>query len=147
MIQPGPGWLYLAPTYDSQVLYQRAAGSYPLQMVRDSTLPRHLQDPDLSATLSPDGKTLRLYAVNSTAQEETLRFELKELGEVRSGTVFTLHDTAVQPDSEAMNSHDAQHRVTVEQRPFSPRGEQLQNSFPPYSVTLLELQIAPAGPQ
>ena len=29
-LQPGPRWLYKIPSYDTQGLYQRAAGSFPL---------------------------------------------------------------------------------------------------------------------
>ena len=58
VIEPGPGSLYFTPTYYSQRLYQRAAGSYPLKMDRNSSLSLYLREPDLDATLSPDGKTL-----------------------------------------------------------------------------------------
>src|SRR5262245_22075288 len=60
MIQPGPGWLYLSPAYYAQVLYQRAARSYPLKATSNSTGSWALREPDVSATLSPDGKTLRI---------------------------------------------------------------------------------------
>jgi alpha-N-arabinofuranosidase len=37
-LQPGPGWLYKIPSYDTQGLYQRAAGSFPLGVERSSAL-------------------------------------------------------------------------------------------------------------
>ena len=55
-IQPGPGWLYLTPAYYSQGLYQRAAGSFPLKIERSNSLSFYLQEPDLDATLSSDGR-------------------------------------------------------------------------------------------
>ena len=77
MIQPGIGWFYLSPTYYSQKLYQEAAGTYPLKINRTSSMPWQFEEPDLSATLSPDGKTLRIFAVNSTAEAEKAQFHLE----------------------------------------------------------------------
>jgi hypothetical protein len=68
VLEPGPGWIYFTPTYYSQGLYQHAAGSFPLKIDRTSSLSFYLREPDLDATLSPDGKTLRIYAVNSTSE-------------------------------------------------------------------------------
>src|SRR4029079_8050886 len=56
--QTGPGWMYEIPSYYGQGLYQRAAGSFPLKVERSSPLSFYLQEPDIDATLSPDGKTL-----------------------------------------------------------------------------------------
>ncbi len=71
ILEPGPGWLYLTPTYYSQSLYQRAAGSFPLQIQRSNPLNGYLAEPDLDATLTQDGETLRLYAVNSTGGDRS----------------------------------------------------------------------------
>jgi len=142
VIEPGPGSLYFTPTYYSQRLYQRAAGSYPLKMDRNSSLSLYLREPDLDATLSPDGKTLRVYAVNSTGVPRKVAFHLNSsLGPVQGGEVFVLGDGDAQPDSEAMNSRDQPDRVAVRTEKADFSGSGFEYSFAPFTVTLLELQM------
>ena len=141
IIQPGLGWLYLSPTYHSQSLYQRAAGTFPLEIERSAALPEHLREPDLSATLSEDGKKLRIYAVNSTSRVERTRVRLDSLGEVSGGAVYTLGDRDHSGDSEVMNSHDDPGRVALSQHPASVRGSSFDCSFEPFTVNLLELDL------
>src|SRR5581483_9488571 len=142
ILQPGPGWLYLAPTYYSQTLYQRASGSFPLQIRRSNQLNGYLAEPDLDASLAEDGGTLRLYAVNSTGCNRTVRFKLdKRLGAIRSGEKFVLHDTAEQPSSEAMNTRDSPHRVAVTSESMAASGSDVELTSKPFSLTLLELKL------
>ena len=72
----GPGWIYESPAYYAQELYARAAGSFPVRLERSSPLAWNLQEPDLNASISPDGKKLLIYAVNSTADPVSRNFEL-----------------------------------------------------------------------
>ena len=81
----GPGWIYESPAYYAQEMYARAAGAYPLRLERSSKLPWHLQEPDLSASLSADGKKLRIYAVNSTLDPLPRKFPTGRLQGGRSG--------------------------------------------------------------
>jgi hypothetical protein len=141
IIQPGPGWLYRSPTYYSQVLYQRAAGSFALQVERSSSLSSHLREPDLSATLSEDGKILRIYAVNATSKPRRIRMNLGGIGEVTDGQGFVLGDRERAGDSEAMNSPDDPGRITVSQGKALVRGNHFDYVFEPFTVTLLELQL------
>ena len=142
VIQPGPGWLYLTPTYYSQSLYQRAEGSYPLQIERPSKTPWELQEPDLSATLSSDGRILRVYAVNSTAQSENVHFYLDGLPSPAAGAEVTvLKDRENIPDSEAMNSRNDPERITTSSSAMDLRGSDFPCSFAPFSVTLLEIRL------
>jgi len=142
VLQPGPAWLYFTPAYYSQGLYQRAAGSFPLKIERANSLSFYLQEPDVDATLSPDGKMLRIYAVNSTDDTRRVRFHLHALlGSVNGGEVFVLGDSDPKPDSEAMNSHDQPHRVTVRTRKVNVSGSQFAYEFAPFTVTLLELEL------
>ena len=142
VIQPGPGWLYLSPTYYSQRLYQRAAGTYPLAIERSSDLPWQLQEPDLSATIDAEGKLLRIYAVNSTSEPEERRFHLHGFpASATRGEVMVLKDREAARDSEAMNNRNDPDRITTISRPANIKGSEFTFSFEPFSVTLLELQL------
>ena len=143
-IQSGPGWVYFTPAYYSQLLYQKAAGSFSLKLDRDGSSSTYLQEPDLDATLSPDGKTLRIYAVNSTADSRKVTFHLdSSLGTVYASRGSVLKDLSLSSDSEAMNSHDEPSRVGVEARQTQIQGKGFECEFVPFSVTLLELNLAP----
>ena len=143
-IQSGPGWVYFTPAYYSQVLYQRAAGSFSLKLDRDGSPSTYLQEPDLDATLSPDGQMLRIYAVNSTADSRKVTFQLdSQLGTVYGNRGSVLKDLSLNSDSEAMNSRDQPGRVGVEVQRTQIHGSEFQWEFVPFSVTLLELNLAP----
>jgi alpha-N-arabinofuranosidase len=143
-IQPGPGWLYFTPAYYSQILYQKAVGSFSLKVDRDSSVSAYLQEPDLDATLSPDGKMLRIYAINSTPDSRKVAFRLEpQLGAVHASQGSVLKDLSLNSDSEAMNSHDQPGRVGVEIQQTRIHGNEFEWDFVPFSVTLLELNLAP----
>ena len=142
-IQPGPGYFYTIPDYSAQMLYQRAAGSFPLRVNRSSPLSFYLREPDLDATLSADGKTLRIYAVNSTPNLRKVRFTLPQsLGTIDTAASFVVGDTNSVPDSEAMNSPDDPHRVSTETKKLVLSGSRFEHGFVPFSITLLEIQLA-----
>jgi alpha-L-arabinofuranosidase len=142
-LQPGPGWFYMIPDYYAQLLYQRAVGSYSLRMDRSASLSFYLREPDLDATISGDGKTLRVYAVNSTPGERDVSFTLPaSFGPVQTAQVFVLADSDSVPDSEAMNLPDQRHRVSVQSRTTDISGREFTYHFDPFSVTLLEMQLA-----
>jgi len=142
VIQPGPGWIYLTPTYYSQKLYQRAAGSYPLEVERPSKNSWELEEPDLSATLSSDGKLLRIFAVNSTSAIETVRFHLDGFSSsAAGGTITVLKDRENALDSEAMNSRNDPERITTFTEATSVKGSEFPFSVVPFSVTELELKL------
>jgi alpha-L-arabinofuranosidase len=141
-LQPGPGWLYKIPSYDTQGLYQRAAESFPLGLDRSSPLSFYLREPDLDATLSKDGKTLRIYGVNSTPEPHSIKFTLpSSFGPVEAAEVFVVADSSRVADSEAMNSRDDPHRVALLRKRENLRGREFEYRFAPFAVTLLELQL------
>jgi alpha-L-arabinofuranosidase len=143
VLESGPAWLYLTPTYYSQRLYQRAAGSYPIEIQRSNSLNGYLAEPDLDATLTNDGKTLRIYAINSTPRKRSVRFHLDEtVGAIQLGEKFVLKDTAEKTDSEAINTRDAPNRVVLASETLSLSGHQFEVTFNPFSVTLLELKVS-----
>lgn len=142
----GPGWIYESPAYYVQKLYSRAAGSYPLRLESDSKLPWQLREPDLSATLSPGGRTLRIYAVNSTIQPISTKFDLEGFsGSVRGGTVYTLEDHEHALTTEVMNSRDNPQRVSLIIHKAKVSGREFEFTFTPFTVTLLELRVDKSG--
>ena len=142
MIQPSPGTLYLSPEYYAQMMYQRAAGTYPLEIDRAGKEAWDVEDPDLSATISPDGKKLRIYAVNSTDQPEKMNFHLdKFASSVSGGQAIVLKDRENGLDSEAMNSENDAERIASSAQPVQIRGSEFPFTFSPFSVTLLELDL------
>jgi alpha-L-arabinofuranosidase len=142
VIQPGPGWLYFTPAYFSQSLYQQAEGSTPLKMEQENPLPFYLREPDLDASLSPDGKKLRIYAVNSTRETRAVEFHLDpRLGSLSSARAFVLKDSSPEMDSEAMNSRDDPKRVHVFTQSVAARGLTLEWKCSPFSLTMLELNL------
>ena len=142
VIQPGPGWLYLTPTYYAQQLYQRSAGTYPLRVERSSALPWNLQEPDLSATISEDGKTLRIYGINSTGQPRPLHFRLDGFSSaLGGGQAYVVADRERALDSEVMNIRDDPERIKTVSSAVGGRGGEFDYTFDPYSVTLLELEL------
>jgi alpha-L-arabinofuranosidase len=143
VLEPGPGSLYFTPTYYSQILYQRAAGSFPLKIERANSLAFYLQNPDLDAALTPDGKTLRIYAVNSTAETRKIKFRLNpELGSVQAARATVLGDSEGPADSEAMNSRDRPNRVGVKTAKAGVSGREFEFGFATFTVTLLELELS-----
>jgi alpha-N-arabinofuranosidase len=139
----GPGWMYRAPTYYAEELYGRAAGSYLLNVERSGGLPWQLQQPDVSAALSADGRLVRIYAVNSTAAPLRPTIALADAGQSAAGaTAFVLKNREGRPNTEAMNSASDRDAVSVETHSFPAAGSRFAFTFEPYSLTLLEIQLA-----
>jgi alpha-N-arabinofuranosidase len=142
VIVTGPGWMYLAPTYYAQQLYSRAAGSYPLRIERQADLAWRLQEPDVSATLTEDGKTLRIYAVNSTMEDQPITFDLTAFPhDISGGTASVLTDRDQALSSEVMNTREDANRIVPASRPLPAGGRRFEHTLPPFSVNLLELRL------
>jgi alpha-N-arabinofuranosidase len=147
VILTGPGWMYFAPTFYAQQLYARAAGSYPVRIARhvgngDVTLPWHLEEPDLSAALSADGRTLRVYAVNTTDRPLLVRATLDGFSNgVAQTTRFVLRDSERSGTSEVLNTRDEPERVRIFTESARWRGVALLMDFEPFSVTLYEIDL------
>jgi len=147
VIQTGLGWLYLAPTYHAQRLYAEAAGSHPLCIEPEDSSPAApvpwvLEEPDLSAVLSPDGRVLRIYGVNSTAQPIAVTTELAGFGRgVKSAEKAVLQDTQGSGTAEVMNHRDDPERVRVIVSPARIRSRRFDLEFGPFSLTRYRLEL------
>lgn len=124
------------------MIYQRAAGSFPLRLSRSGSLAANLQEPDISAVISADRTVLRLYSVNSTPEARTVGYALDSaLGSVASARSFVVTDTQSPAESEAMNSRDASYRISQKERILPVHGKKVTLRFEPFSVTLVELRL------
>ena len=140
VIQTGPGWIYLAPTYYAQQFYQRAAGSWPLRINRPTAQPWPDQALDLSATISDDGKTLRIYAVNTVATPTATVLRLEGFpSRIASASQTVLKDREDTGTAEVMNSRDDALRITPQAGALDVPGTEFPVTFAPSSLTLLEL--------
>ena len=143
VIQTGPGWIYLAPTYYAQQLYQRAAGSFPLRITRPSSQPRHEQQPDLSAALAADGTVVRIYAVNATSEPVTAAIAFEGFSTRPAKAVMTvLTDRDGAATAEIMNTRDNPGRIVPQSTSTDVAGDPLRITFAPFSLTLLESEFA-----
>ncbi len=138
----GPGWLYRAPTYYSQQMYQEAAGGFPLKIERSAKQPWPDQQPDLSAVVSADGRTLRIFAVNATDRALATAFRLKGFrGGVRKAGAVVLRDREGPGSPEGMNSRDDPQRIAPAARRVEAAGDAFTVVFDPFSVTRLDLGL------
>jgi alpha-N-arabinofuranosidase len=145
VIVTGPGWMYRAPTYFTEDLYGRAAGSFPIPIERGNGLSWTLQQPDVSAAISADGHVLRIYAVNSTESRLAPAIMLAD-GVATSAKAFVLKNREGKPNTEAMNSAGDPDAVVVETRTVAATGKRLEFTFEPYSLTLLEIALGNPSP-
>lgn len=149
VIQTGPGSLFCAPTYYAQQLFARAAGSHPLRIAPSTNKPQDpvpwpLAEPDLGALLSADGRMLRIYGVNTTPHPITVKTVLSGFDSgVRQGQALTLEDVQDASTPEVLNSRDEPDRIRVSRQAVRARGRTLDLSFPHFSLTLYELELAP----
>jgi alpha-N-arabinofuranosidase len=142
VILTGPGWMYFAPTYYAQQMYARAAGTHPLRVELASNLPWQLQEPDVTATLSEDGRTLRIFGVNSTTEALPVTFDLSGFErEVSNGRLILIADRDKTLSAEVMNTQDDPKRVAAVDRPLLVRGKKFVFTFEPLSVSLMELRM------
>ena len=114
-----------------------------MKIARSSQLPFYLQEPDLDATITPDGKTLRIYAINSTPDRHKVSFRLTgTFGSAAGGQAFVVGDSAVVADSEAMNSRDNPERISSKERSVNLSGKNFEYEFAPFTITLVELRLS-----
>ena len=113
-----------------------------MEIDRSTKVPWQLEEPDLSATLSTDGKVLRIFAVNSTAEPEKIHFHLEGFSSpVAGGEIAVLKDRENALDSEAMNSQNDPERIATTSGTTNLKGSEFPFSFEPFTVTMLELKL------
>jgi alpha-N-arabinofuranosidase len=132
--------LYKTPAFYAQQLYATLAGSRALKI--DSAVPANTS-PDISATLSADGKTLTLFAVNSSTAEVTRPLDLSafDVADMKL-TRLTLadRDTANQPD--VTNSFADSQRVNVSKDTVTmPENRRFTVRFAPLTLAVIQVRL------
>ncbi len=139
IIQTNNHALFKTPTYYAQQLYATHAGQRPLKVCFDKDVPF---DPslDVSVTLSGDGRTVALFAVNHTTESQQRTIDLSALAPLAAqASVFTLADTQKAGERDAVNSWHEPERIQVLPSKATLSGSKLAYEFPPLSLTVLEL--------
>lgn len=140
IIQTDNHRLYKTPTYYMQQLYAMNAGAKPLK-VTPAFSPEVL--PDMSATLSADGRSVMLFAVNSSRDDLDRTIDLSAF---RSGRkelkVWTIADRENAGEPDITNSFDDPGRVAaVESMIHIEPGVPFHCRFARLSITCLELSV------
>ncbi len=137
--------LFKTPAYYAQQLYATHAGQRPLAVRIDADLPA---DPwlDTSATLSHDGRTVALFAVNSTTEAQSRTLDLSALGPLEANVqVWTLADSARALERDAVNGWRQPDRIRTEPSRTALDGAKLAYRFPPLSLVVLKIDRNPAA--
>jgi alpha-N-arabinofuranosidase len=136
IIQTDNHRLYKTPTYYAQHLYATRAGSRPLKI--DAAAPNRAP-PDVSATLSEDGKKVALFAVNFTAADVVRPVDFSVFGAgAREIATWTLADQRRAGEADATNSFDEPERISTTATKISVPGPKFEYTFPALSLTVLE---------
>jgi len=131
--------LYKTPTYYAQQLYASLAGNRTLGL--DSILPANLA-PDLSATLSADGKEVTIFAVNDTLEVITRPLDFSSLGVGEQAlSVWTLGDRRNAGEPDVTNSFDEPQRVAPARSTARLHSGRCTYHFPPLSLTVLRVKV------
>lgn len=135
IIQTDNHRLYKTPAFYAQQLYATHAGTRPLKI--ESTLAVHAA-PDVSATLSEDGKVVALFAINSQANEISRPIDLSDFGKRgQEIAVWTLADRLQANEVDVTNNFADPERISLVESKFVAVSPQFHYKFPGYSLTLL----------
>jgi alpha-N-arabinofuranosidase len=143
IIQTDNHRLYKTPTYYAQQLYATRAGNRSLRI--DSSLPEG-KKPDVSATLSADGKVVTLFAVNAGLNDVTRPLDLTAFGDAAQEVeVWTLADRQKASEPDVSNCFGDPERVAVVASRFKAESGRFAYRFPALSLTVLCWRVKDAG--
>jgi alpha-L-arabinofuranosidase len=131
--------LYKTPVYYAQQLYATLAGDRPLKI--DIPAPGSV-GLDLSATISPAGDAVVVFAVNDSPDAisqaiDVSAFAPGEKSEPRTFQVWTLADTRSTGEPDATNSFADPERIIAQRSTITPAALRFDYRFPPLSLTVL----------
>jgi alpha-L-arabinofuranosidase len=143
IIQTDNHRLYKTPTYYAQQLYATRAGNRPLRI--RSELPANAA-PDFSATLSPAGDGVILFAANATATEIERTLDFSAFGAAgQEMAVWTLADRYRAGEPDVTNSFGDPERVSPVASKFQAPAARFAYRFAPLSLTVLQWSVPAAG--
>jgi alpha-N-arabinofuranosidase len=140
IIQTSGTDLFKTPTYYAQQLYATHAGTRALKIRKDI---KTTSDPvlDVSATLSREGHTIALFAVNPTTESQLCTVDLAALAPLDDKVrVWTLADTLVAGERDAANDWRRPDRICTKPSSAAIGSAKLEYRFLPLSLTVLEIQ-------
>jgi alpha-N-arabinofuranosidase len=131
--------LYKTPTYYAQQLYATMAGDRLLRI--DSPLPP-ISVPDLSATISADGRSVILFAVNDGPEPIERPLDFSAFGrDAQSIDIWTLADTRHAGEPDVTNSFADPERVIPSRSTFEAASPRFAYHFPPFSLTVMKWPV------
>ncbi len=140
IIQTDNHRLYKTPTYYAQQLYATLAGNRALRV--ESPLPARLK-PDVSATLSADGTTVTLFAVNAGLNDVTRPLDLTAFGGAgQEVEVWTLTDRKKAGEPDVVNSFGEPERVAPVASRYKVASGRFDYRFPALALTVLRWRVA-----
>jgi alpha-N-arabinofuranosidase len=143
IIQTDNHRLYRTPTYFAQQLYASRAGNRPLTI--DSALPPDAA-PDISATLTPSGDRVVLFAINPTLDDITRPMDLSAFGDRgQEVTVWTLADRDRAGEPDVTNGFADPSRVAPVESKFQAVSGRFSFRFPALSLTVLQWHVNSKG--
>jgi alpha-N-arabinofuranosidase len=131
--------LYKTPTYYAQGLYAELAGDRPLRL--DGPLPAQVA-PDLSATLSPRGDEVVLFAVNDSLEPLTRPLDFSAFGaDGQNLETWTVADSREAGEPDVINSFGEPERVAARTSTTRVNAPRFTYKFPPLSLTALRWRM------
>jgi alpha-N-arabinofuranosidase len=139
IIQTDSHRLYKTPTYYAQQMYATLGGNRPLQT---EPPPGSTQLTDVSATLSADGRSVVIMAVNLGQDDLVRRLDLTEFGDsAQEVEAWTLHDRKQAGEPDATNNFDEPERVAPDRLQCRASSGRFEYCFPPLSLTVLRWSV------
>jgi alpha-N-arabinofuranosidase len=139
IIQTDNHRIYHTPTYYAQQLYATRAGERALRV--ESPLSPALA-PDVSATLSGNGKVLTLFAVNATLNDVTRPLDLSAFADrVPAATVWTLADAQKAGEPDVANSFAEPERVAPVETRLEGGPARFTCRFPALTLTVMQWKL------
>lgn len=131
--------LYKTPTYYVQELYANLVGVKPLKLEADVEGDTGV---DLSASLSRDGRTLTVFAVNDTREDLTRTLDLSAFARVEPDvSVWTVEDRDRAGEPDVTNGFGDPERVASRRSHARAAAGKLAYRFPALSVTALRFGV------
>jgi alpha-N-arabinofuranosidase len=133
--------LYGTPTYHMQKLYATVAGNTPVTILSDTPTQ---ELPDLSATITADGRYLVLLAVNDTPAPIARPIDVSAFQTTgERAEVWTLSDSQAAGEPDVTNTFADPERVSARASTLAIESARFDYIFPALSVTALRIPVRP----